>query len=114
LQDAQKGGISNDWRFGIAYNAALKLCTVLLHATGFRPAHESAHYRTLASLPFILGETKKDDADFLETCRRKRNVVEYDRVGAVTNDDVHELVQFVQELREETSRWLSCHHPESM
>jgi len=24
------GGISADWRFGIAYNAALKLCTVLL------------------------------------------------------------------------------------
>ena len=29
LKDA-KGGISDDWRFGIAYNAALKLCTVLL------------------------------------------------------------------------------------
>ena len=29
LQDAQ-GGISPDWRFGIAYNAAPKLCSVLL------------------------------------------------------------------------------------
>ena len=30
LRDAKTGGTSDDWRFGIAYNAALKLCTVLL------------------------------------------------------------------------------------
>ena len=33
LRDAQ-GDISADWRFGIAYNAALKLCTILLYASG--------------------------------------------------------------------------------
>ena len=31
LSDA-RGGISSDSRFGIAYNAALKLCTILLYA----------------------------------------------------------------------------------
>lgn len=31
LEDASAHAISADWRFGIAYNAALKLCTVLLH-----------------------------------------------------------------------------------
>ncbi len=31
LKDAE-GGISDDWRFGIAYNAALKLCMILLYA----------------------------------------------------------------------------------
>jgi len=36
LQDAA-GNISTDRRFGIAYNAALKLCTILLYAEGFRP-----------------------------------------------------------------------------
>jgi hypothetical protein len=36
LVDAE-GEISADWRFGIAYNAALKLCTILLHASGYRP-----------------------------------------------------------------------------
>ena len=29
LKDA-KTGISDDWRFGIAYNAALKLCTIFI------------------------------------------------------------------------------------
>ncbi len=27
LKDATEGTVSQDWRFGIAYNAALKLCT---------------------------------------------------------------------------------------
>ena len=33
LKDAESG-ISADWRFGIAYNAALKLCTILLYNDG--------------------------------------------------------------------------------
>ena len=32
LEDGQESSISADWRFGIAYNAALKLCIVLLKA----------------------------------------------------------------------------------
>jgi hypothetical protein len=43
-------GISDDWKFGIAYNAALKLCTILLHDSGYRPEKNLAHYRTLQAL----------------------------------------------------------------
>ena len=42
LKDAQ-GNISADWKFGIAYNAALKLCTILLHASGYREAWPLPH-----------------------------------------------------------------------
>ena len=35
LSDAT-GPISADWQFGIAYNAPLKLCTVLQHSSGHR------------------------------------------------------------------------------
>jgi len=55
LQDAA-GEISSDWRFGIAYNAALKLCTILLYAEGYRPEKTLQHYRTIQSLPMILGK----------------------------------------------------------
>ena len=37
LKDAKEKSISQDWRFGIAYNAALKLCAILLAAEGYRP-----------------------------------------------------------------------------
>lgn len=111
LQDAQ-GGISPDWRFGIAYNAALKLCTILLHAEGYRPERTLQHYRTIQCLPIILGEDRKNDAAYLDTCRSKRNRVEYDYVGGASEDDVEELIAFTRTLRGDVLSWLRTKHPE--
>lgn len=63
LADARTARLSSDWQFGIAYNAALKLCTILLYAEGYRPERLLAHYRTLQALPLILGNDRKDDDD---------------------------------------------------
>lgn len=65
--------LSLDWPFGIAYNAALKLCTILLYAGGYRTEKNLAHYRTLQALPLILGSERDDDADYLDACRAKRS-----------------------------------------
>ena len=111
LTDARRD-ISSDWRFGIAYNAALKLCRILLSAEGYRPSHELQHYRTLAALPEILGETKKEDAEYLNDCRKKRNIVEYDYVGGASDSDADELIEFVKDLRDEVMNWLKKTHPE--
>ena len=111
LNDAQRD-ISSDWRFGIAYNAALKLCRILLSAEGYRPSHELQHYRTLAALPEILGEAKKPDAEYLDDCRRKRNIVEYDEVGGASESDADELIGFVKDLRDKVINWLKRNHPE--
>ena len=110
LKDAA-GEISADWRFGIAYNAALKLCTVLLFATGYRPERNLAHYRTLAALPLILGLEKQEDAAYLDACRAKRNTVEYDMAGAATSQDADELLAFVRALRADMLAWLRKNHP---
>jgi hypothetical protein len=111
LNDAQ-GKISSDWRFGIAYNGALKLCRILLSAEGYRPSHELQHYRTLAALPEILGETKKADAEYLNDCRKKRNIVEYDDIGGASESDADELIEFVRKLKDEIIAWLKKNHPE--
>jgi uncharacterized protein (UPF0332 family) len=111
LKDA-KGGISDDWRFGIAYNAALKLCTILLYAEGFKAEKTLQHYRTIQALPLILGNKRKDDAEYLNSCRSKRNIVEYDYVGGVTGHDADELIEFVKELKADVLEWLNNNHPE--
>jgi hypothetical protein len=103
---------SPDWRLGIAYNAALKLCAVLLHASGYRAAHGLQHYRTITALPLILGGEREADAAYLDSCRLKRNTVEYERVGAVTEGEASELIDFVGELREAALTWLKDEHPE--
>ncbi len=104
--------LSPDWRFGIAYNAALKLCTVLLHAEGWRPERSLAHYRTLQALPLILQSRSQDDADYLDACRAKRNTTEYDIPGLITQDEAEELIQFAHELRREVRDWLEKQHPQ--
>jgi hypothetical protein len=111
LEDAQRN-ISADWSFGIAYNAALKLCTILLHASGYRPEQKLGHHRTLTALALILGESRNADADYLDACRAKRNTVEYDTAGAATAGDARELVEFAKQLREEVIAWLKKNHAE--
>ena len=103
--------ISADWRFGIAYNAALKLCTILLHASGYRPEKTLQHYRTITALPLILGDNYKDAADYLDACRGKRNTVEYDVAGAATKQDATELIEFAKKLRQDVLNWLKKNHP---
>jgi hypothetical protein len=112
LRDAAKGNVSEDWRFGIAYDAALKLCTILLYAQGFRPEKNLAHYRTLQALPLILGENHKEEATYLDACRNKRNRLEYDSVGAVTANDAAELIAYVNDLRATVLEWLKNAHPQ--
>ena len=70
MQDAT-GSVSADWQFGIAYNAALKLCAVLLRAEGYRAAHGLQHYRTLMAMPLILGDARIEDANYPDTGGRQ-------------------------------------------
>lgn len=111
LADAASN-ISADWQFGIAYNAGLKLCAILLYASGYRPEKTLQHYRTLQALPLILGPERKADAAYLDACRIKRNTVEYDYAGAATRKDAQELIEFTWELREAVMDWLQREHIE--
>ena len=112
LSDAVVEDISADWRFGIAYNAALKLCTILIYVSGYRPEKALQHYRTLQALPLILGPNRRADADYLDACRIKRNTVEYDYAGGATKKDADELIAFTQELRVDVRTWLHENHIE--
>jgi len=111
ISDAKSGGISTDWQFGIAYNAALKLCTMLLYAEGYRAGQGLQHYRTIQALPMILGAPRKEDASYLDSCRVKRNTVEYDRIGATSDGEAAELIEFVTELRVDVLKWVKKNHP---
>jgi hypothetical protein len=110
LADARTARLSSDWQFGIAYNAALKLCTILLYAEGYRPERALAHYRTLQALPLILGDKRRGDADYLDSCRIKRNTVEYDVAGRTSPEEAAELIEFTDELQQDVRDWLRKGH----
>ena len=110
LKDAETKGLSEDWKFGIAYNAALKLCTIALHSSGFRPEKNLAHYRTLHSLPLTLGDRYKPEANYLDLCRKKRNETEYNFAGNISKDEALELIEFCKELKTTVIAWLNKYH----
>ena len=112
LKDAKESNVSDDWKFGIAYNAALKLCTILLNASGYRATSSSAHHYTINALPLILGDSRKKDADYLDQCRRLRNKVEYDMIGGATTEDIKDLIDFIEEFNFEVKQWLKANHKE--
>lgn len=111
LSDAT-AALSTDWQFAIAYNAALTLCSVVLHASGYRAVGAGHHYRTIQSLGRIFGSSHEDLVAFLDTCRRKRNTVEYDTVGTTTEADIEELLAVSHSLLEEVKAWLDQNHPD--
>jgi hypothetical protein len=52
------------------------------------------------------------DVEYLEVCRKKRNIIEYDAAGTVTDRDATELVEFAVGLRGRVLDWLKEHHAE--
>lgn len=111
LNDAG-GDISPDWKFGIAYNAALKLCTVLLFSEGYRAETSLQHYRTIQALPLIMGGNYEKEAHYLDACRNKRNTTEYEYAGAISSGNAAELIEFVREFRDDVASWLKDNHPD--
>ena len=113
IADAVQGEISTDWRFNIAYNAGLQLATLVLYAAGYRTGRgESKHYRVIQALPLVMGEDFLSLRDYLDTCRRKRNISEYDAVGTVSVKEADDILQTVQGLKTKVENWLSQKHPE--
>lgn len=101
IEDSSKTAISLDWQFGIAYNGALKLASILARASGVRAKGNGHHMNTISIIPLILGKAKQKDANYLEACRKKRNTVEYEYIGGATAADVKEIQEFIQEFKEE-------------
>ena len=112
LADAGVAQLSTDRRFATAYNAALKLATIALHAAGYsRPAATGHHWATLHVLPEIMGPQSLARADYLDSCRSKRNVTDYDRAGEISNKELREILAEVRRFRADLLAWLGRNHP---
>ncbi len=110
--DASRKEISSDWRYNIAYNAGLQLATVVLYAAGYRTGRgEGKHYRVIQALPLVMGPQFAAKRDYLDNCRRKRNVSEYDAAGTISVKETEDLLQTVKGFKVEVIDWLKENHP---
>jgi len=111
LADAQVEAVTLDRRFCAAYDAARALADVVVACAGYRPAGAARHVTIFEALPLVLGERYAGLADYLDTCRSKRNVAEYQRVGEIMGEEVTGLIESAAALRADVIAWLQAHHP---
>src|SRR6266516_2218268 len=101
LADASVAGLSDDGRFTHSYDAALLLCKLALHASGFEvpkraPGH---HAHWLNSLEFTLGDTHKGMLIHLSKSSKLRHTSFYDHAGVAQKQDADDLLEAARQLR---------------
>ena len=109
LAACQTRNLPADWRFAIAYNAALRAATAALAATGYRASRESHHHRVIQSLELTLAPDRKL-IDTFDRFRKKRNVSSYDIAGAVSDKEAQEMYELATVLRAKIEQWIRKNH----
>ena len=111
MTDAQSNTISIDRRFATAYNAALTVSTAALAANGYRAAGEGHHYWVIQSLAFTL-KLDSESIEVFNRFRRKRNTIDYERIGTVSEREVLETLELARSIRGKLETWLAESYPQ--
>jgi SAV_6107-like HEPN len=99
LADAQVQGLSADRRFATAYNAALQAANMAIACAGYRVTAKTGHHKvTVEAITLAVGAAVSAYADYFETCRRKRNVIDYTRSQVATDTEADEIVTKAREF----------------
>jgi uncharacterized protein (UPF0332 family) len=111
IQQSQTPGLGPEWRFDIAYNAALQLSTAALAASGYQAERQNKHMRTIECLAFTVELDEKTVA-LLDRCRRKRHTAVYDQIGTISDHEADEMIAMAKTLLRLITSWLEQHHHE--
>ena len=113
LRDAAIDGLSEDRRFATAYNAVLQLSKMAIACAGYRVSYGAGHHqKTFEAVKTALGVKEVVTlTDYFDTCRRKRNNIDYDGSEIVTETEAEELLKKAGEFRDLVERWIVNKHP---
>jgi uncharacterized protein (UPF0332 family) len=114
LKDARIDALSADRRFAVAYNAVQQLAKILLACEGYRVSTSKGghHATTFEAAAMILGTSHQALIDYFDTCRQKRNQVNYDHAGLTSDTEAEELVERTDVFRSSVEDWIKQHHPQ--
>lgn len=112
LADASLAGLSADRRFATAYNAALQAANMAIACAGYRIVSKLGHHRvSLESVKLVLGQPAGKYADYFETCRRKRNTIDYTLSNVATETEAKEILNQASQFCGEVEDWITKTHP---
>ena len=103
--------LSADRRFATAYKAVLQMGKMVLACAGYRVVGPGRHLTTFEAVEIAMGTSVSELATYFDTCRRKRNQVDYDRANAATETEAEDLLSKAEEFRDLVEKWIHKHHP---
>lgn len=113
LKDAELVGLSDDRRFATAYNAVLQLSKMVIACAGYRVSTGVGHHqKTFEAAKTALGTNSAETlTDYFETCRRKRNNIDYDTAEVVSESEASDLLEKAREFKALIEDWIAQNHP---
>ena len=112
MADSAVAQLSADRRFATAYNAALQAANMAVACAGYRITARIGHHKiSLESAGLALGKSAEHLTDYFETCRRKRNKIDYTQSHVATDTEAKEIVAKAKEFYELVESWISINHP---
>ncbi len=112
LADASIPALSEDRRFATGYNAALQSATMIVASSGYRVAARAGHHKiTLEAAALAMGPQAIAFGDYFDTCRRKRNVIDYMFASVATETEAEELLMQAKAFHTLVEAWIASNHP---
>jgi len=111
IADADLKELCDDRRFATAYRAALQSAKMIIACCGYRVRGFGAHYTTFECLKAAMGKPIFKTARFLDRCRRKRNVADYDAAGKVTEAEAGEMIKAAKSFTKKAEKWIGDNYP---
>ena len=112
LKDARVPGLSTDRQFATAYNAVLQLAKTAIACAGYRVVGTGHHQTTFEAVELALGPSVANLVSYFDTCRRKRNILDYDAAQVVTETEAQELVEQAEAFRMLVEQWIAQYYPQ--
>lgn len=83
---------------------------MVIACSGYRTSGQGHHQTTFEAIELAIGKPAAPYAAFFETCRRKRNKVDYDMSGIATRTEVEQLIKEANSFLALVESWISKHH----
>ena len=112
LSDASVTALSADSRFNLAYSAVLLLAKMAIACAGYRVKGHGAHYSTFSALELAIGSQASNLTAYFNSCRQKRNKINYDQANVVTDTETQELLEKARHFQQLMEDWVSQQHPQ--
>lgn len=112
IEDAEIVGLSSDRRFATAYNAVLQISKMVIACSGYRVKGMAHHASTFQAVKLALGAQINAKATYFDSCRRKRNTVDYDMAGVASETEAEQLTKEAESYRVMAEAWISQNHPQ--